>query len=479
MRCLKTILLAALGLSTLPAQEPELRGGLSQIEITPPEGYPHYRGFGTGVDDPLFVKALVLQQGELKWGVAVCDLLWIERELSAEVRLQVAEKTGIPFEHLFLTATHTHTSPAYHANIFELNEHQRRFEGKPEEAMAQGGYPEVLRDKIVAALVQAHDQAVPVKLGAASGRIEDLSFNRRFLLADGKVRTNPGVGNRQIVKAVGPIDPELSLVLIERQSDGAPLGLVSNFAVHADTYGSSAFSADYPGVLARHVAEALGDEVVSLFLPGASGDLNHVNVRKDAERLKTTQIGKRLADELLQLRSKAQPLSPAQLGAQSEVVFAPLQSDSEAERLWAHDPEAEPKYGESGLFQLRRPMKIRSLERIRRQEAIPPTIDALPWTLPLEVQCFRLSEDVAIVGMPGEVFVELGLAVKAASPFATTLVVELTNVHIAYLPTRQAFAQGGYETLNSRLAPGGGELLVEAALRQLEALKKGPDKAAP
>src|SRR5690606_14820110 len=95
-----------------------------------------------------------------------------------------------------------------------------------------------------------------------------------------------------------------------------------------------------------------------------------------------------------------------------------------------------------------------------------------PWTLPVEVQAFRVGDEVAIVGMPGEVFVELGLAVKAASPFKTTMVVELTNVHIAYLPTKPAFAQGGYETLNSRLAPGGGEMLVDSAIRQLQALKK-------
>lgn len=478
MRTMLSVLGIALAvLSTVCAEEAVLKGGVAEVDITPPVGYPHYRGFATGVKDPLYVKALVLQQGEVKWALAVCDLLWIERDLSAEVRLQVREKTGIPFENILLSATHTHTGPAYHPNIYELNEHRREGGAAAAEAIARENYPEVLRDRIVEALVTAHDAAVPVTLGTATARISDLSFNRRFFLADGKVRTNPGVGNRSIVKPAGPIDPELHMVTVDRVADGAILGVVSNFAVHSDTRGGSEFSADYSGELARRLEEKLGEGIVSLYLQGTSGDLNHVNVRKDSKRLDTATIGGRLASELLQLKGREESVASPRLGASCEVVSAPLQSYNEAELIWAKNREAEPKYGESGLFQLRRPMKIRSLERIRRTEAIPPTVEAQPWILPLEVQVFRVSDEIAVVGLPGEVFVELGLAIKAASPFPTTLVVELTHVHIAYLPTRAAFAQGGYETLNSRLAPGGGELLVESAIRQLQALKpgKGPD----
>ena len=81
-----------------------------------------------------------------------------------------------------------------------------------------------------------------------------------------------------------------------------------------------------------------------------------------------------------------------------------------------------------------------------------------------------MSDDVAVVGLPGEVFVDLGLAIKRASPFATTLVVELCNDTPGYIPTRKAFGEGSYETVNSRVQPGGGEMLVEAASRLLKAL---------
>jgi hypothetical protein len=95
-------------------------------------------------------------------------------------------------------------------------------------------------------------------------------------------------------------------------------------------------------------------------------------------------------------------------------------------------------------------------------------------TLPLEVQVFRLSKELAIVTLPGEVFVELGLAIKRASPFKTTLVIELANDGPGYIPTRKAFAEGSYETVNSRIQPGGGEMLVDAAVRLLKELARTP-----
>ncbi len=468
---LPCLLLIATCPASLEGADTTLKGGVSRIDITPRVGYPHYRGISTAVDDELSVKAIVLRQGDMAWGIAVCDLLWIERELSAEVRTRVSEKTGIPFGNILLAATHTHTGPAYHGNIYELNNHKRKSPLTAEEAIAQDRYPEVLLERIVDSLVQAHDSAVPVALRRGTTQIDDLSFNRRFYLSNGKVRTNAGVGNRNIVKAAGPIDPALEVLSVERADDGKVIGVVSNFAVHTDTYGSTAFSADYPGVLARKLKESLGDDVVSLFLQGTSGDLNHVNVRKDAERLKTVPMGERLAQEILDMQNTLTTGEAPRLAASSEFVYPPLQSYSEEELRWANDLKANPKYGESGLFQMRRPMKIRSLARIRAGEAVPPTIESEPWCVPVEVQAFQLSNEVAVVGVPGEVFVELGLAIKEASPFPVTLIVELTNVHIAYVPTRKAFAEGSYETLNSRLAPGGGEILVESAIRQLKALK--------
>jgi hypothetical protein len=90
--------------------------------------------------------------------------------------------------------------------------------------------------------------------------------------------------------------------------------------------------------------------------------------------------------------------------------------------------------------------------------------------LPIEVQVVRLSREVAIVLIPGEVFVDIGLAIKKASPFARTIVIQLANDGPGYIPTKKAFTEGSYETVNSRIQPGGGEAMTKVAVRLLNEL---------
>ena len=92
-------------------------------------------------------------------------------------------------------------------------------------------------------------------------------------------------------------------------------------------------------------------------------------------------------------------------------------------------------------------------------------------TWPMEVQVFRLDAETAIVCLPCEIFVELGLAIKQASPFRNTLVIEICNDRPSYVPTAKAFAEGSYEVTNARVKPGAGEMLVDAAVKLLRELK--------
>ena len=80
-----------------------------------------------------------------------------------------------------------------------------------------------------------------------------------------------------------------------------------------------------------------------------------------------------------------------------------------------------------------------------------------------EVQVLSIGRDVAFVALPGEIFTELGLAIKLASPFAWTSVITLANDSPGYIADRKGYAQGAYEPVSSRVAPGSGEMLVEAA----------------
>ena len=88
-----------------------------------------------------------------------------------------------------------------------------------------------------------------------------------------------------------------------------------------------------------------------------------------------------------------------------------------------------------------------------------------------EVQVITLGSDLAWISLPGEIFVEHGLNIKAASPFKQTHVIELANGDIDYVPTRAAYAEGNYEVVSARTGPGSGEMLVTATLQLLQELK--------
>jgi len=276
-------------------------------------------------------------------------------------------------------------------------------------------------------------------------------------MKDGTVRFNPGVLNPDIVRAAGPIDPQVGIVFFRGSEDNQAEAAMVSFPLHLDTTGGTLYAADYPYYLEQSLREKHGEQLVLLFGTGTCGDINHIDVTRK-ERLKTDYIGRTLAATVNAsmecLKMVAQPV----LAVRSKVIEVPLQKYGPEKVAWARKNIK--KVGTSELSFLEQVEAYKILAIQMRQSS----------TIPLEVQVFRLSRDVAVVGLPGEVFVDLGLAIKKASPFATTLVIELCQDAPGYIPTKKAFAEGSYETVNSRVAPGGGEIMAEAAIGLLKEL---------
>ncbi|MFO0904291.1 MAG: hypothetical protein U0939_14910 [Pirellulales bacterium] len=459
-----------------------LRVGLADVDITPPQGYPmagyYHERLATGQRDPLKAKAVVFRSSSTSAAWVACDLIGVARDLCLAVRSEASKRTGIPAEQIVITGTHTHTAPDY---IRELYDHVGGRPALPN----RPAYAPTLIQRLVDVIVAAHEKAAPAALESGSAtQATPVSFNRRFLMQDGSVKTWQRLDSPGVLRAAGPIDPQIGLVAVRSLDRRQTLGVLSNFALHLDTVGGQMWSGDYPHVIERGLRQKYGESLVSVFGTGTCGDINHSDpVAK--ERLKTEAIGESLTATILPALEQLAPIAAPALAVRSSVVKLPLQDATPAQLARATELLPAAAAGQKvDFFDQVSAYKAVVIDHFRRQPATVKSTDYIGWglsnalggvglELPVEVTTIALGGDTAMVYLPGEVFVELGLAIKQASPFRTTLVVELANcVETIYVPTRAAYAQGSYEVTNSTVQPGSGEMLVEEAVRQLRSARE-------
>lgn len=433
----------------------QFRAGAAQVDITPPDKTP-MAGFyamrpSGGVVDPIFAKAIVIEQDGAKAAFVALDICYTTRPLVVATRKLIAEQTGIAAERVMICATHSHSGP-----VLARDSEMDRITGAKTPAALE--YAEKLPALIARAVAEANGKLAAARAAAAVGREEHLSFNRRFIMKDGTVvwqaRLNPNV-----VRPAGPIDPDVGVWQISgAEGKGAPLATFVNFAMHATAVGGSKVSPDYPGYLAKRLADYYGQDMLSFFANGCCGNINQRDPNW-AEQVSGPREGERIGTVL---------------GA---AVFRTL-PQLRAQKTWA------PRAASSIVRLERRSFSAEEIEAARRTVARIPspglgtpamaaavcmveTADKAQVPLEAEVQVIAVSEELAIVALPGEMFVELGLAIKKDSPFKHTFIAELANGSIGYVPNREAYPQGRYEVVSARCAEGSGERLVEEALKLL------------
>ncbi|HBY58206.1 MAG TPA: hypothetical protein DEH78_00180 [Solibacterales bacterium] len=444
------LLIAAAG-----SMEAQILAGAAAVKITPPKGAPmagYYFGrAATGVHDDLYAKALVFDDGSTRAAMVSCDLIHMPGALAAKAREEAARRTGIPAGNILINATHTHTGPQFPGA-------DGRFRGEGETARIAERYTAELPLLIAASVERAVKAMAPAEVSATAGREETLAFNRRFWMSDGTVGWNPGKNNPKIVRPAGPVDHEVPLVVVRRMG-GAAIAAYVNFAMHLDTAGGTDYSADFPFTLGKLLQAATTPELTAIFTMGCSGNVNHLDVHWDDRQKghhEAARIGTVLAAEVLRSWKKAVKANAATVRVSSERVALPLAPVAGADVEWARPVAAtfdQPKA--APFLDLVRAIKILD---VAAREGKP--FDA-------EVQVIALGKEIAWVGLPGEIFTELGMAIKQASPYKHTIVVSLANDHLGYIPNRKAYAEGAYEVISTRCAAGAGELLVESATRQL------------
>lgn len=441
--------------------------GVAIADITPPipfrlSGYFNER-LSTGVHDPLLVKALVLEQGNTKVALAVCDLISLDGKVPEAIRKQVHERLGIPEEAVIITGTHTHTGPLYHGVLADFL-HQRAIQksGDGTDTAQTVDYAEKLVSTVVECIVQASQQVQPSLIAVGTTEENRLAFNRRFHMKNSDtVVFNPGVKNPQIDRPAGPIDPEVMMLLFTQAGQDKPFASFTNFTLHLDTTGGTLYSADYPFYLSNVLQKQYGDTFVSVFGTGTCGDINHIDVTADQQR-SAPEIGTMLGETVRDAHATLTRLPRPMLGWAYYRVPVKLQTFTEKE-LTASEAMLPDVVTEGGTKTF--------LERVRATTVLDLAQNFSEGEATLLVQTVMLDSDTAIVAIPGEVFSEIGLAIKKTSPFKYTAVVELSGRNISYVPTAKAFREGSYETVNSRIAPGEGEKLIEAATAALKSMK--------
>lgn len=450
----------------LLAEGEEFRAGVAVVDITPPvgmrmSGYFNER-LSTGKHDPLMAKALVFTQGETKAAFVACDLIGISAEISGRARELAEKKTGIPATNIVVHCTHSHTGVLYFGSL-RKHLHDQAVAKLGSDPAEKFDFPAHLVKGIVQAIAEAAASARPVKLLTGKGEETHLSFNRRFHMKDGTVRFNPGRNNPDVVRVAGPIDPDVGLVLFRDPASDKSLFSLTSFAMHLDTVGGTEYSADYPFYLENKMREELGEGFVSVFGTGTCGDINHIDVTNDKQlggRPECTRLGTALGTTVLASLPKLEPQPQPKLAVKRVAIQVPLQQ---------YSPE-QIKQAAQRMFQIGT-KELSFLEQVEANKITDLQVSYTDKLMPLEVQAIQLSDDTVVVCLPAEVFVELGQAIKQASKFKTTLVIELCNDCPAYIPTKKAFAEGSYETVNSRVQSGGGEAMVAAAIELLKELK--------
>ena len=451
---------------TLPAAAADLTAGAGAVDITPPPGCPmagYYSARGAeGTHDPLYAKALVIEMDGTRVALVGLDLIGTTREMVDQTRALVEKQTGIPGRHVMISATHSHTGPV----LSTRTSREDAFGGRNQIAR---DYMEALPGKIAGAVGKADAARKPAKVSFATGREDDLAFCRRFHMTDGTVGWNPGKKNPKVVRPTATTDPTVPVVYVEA-ADGTPIATYVNFAMHLDTVGGLYYSADYPGVLAGALAGVKGDGMVTLFTAGTCGDINHINVDSAAPQKghgEASRIGTRLAAEVLRTYEKLRPAGAGPLRVTTETVELPLAAVTDADVAVAKKVVEAVEGGAKPAPAF--------LDQVQAFKAVDVAA-RLGKPLAVEVQVISLGDDLAWVSLPGEIFVDLGLAIKAGSPFRQTMIAELANGAIGYVPTRRAYAEGNYEVISARCGIGSGELLVDSAVKQLRGQFKKSEK---
>ncbi len=438
-----------------------LQAGVARREISPQTpmqlcGYPNVERVSEGIHDPLWASALYLETGDAAVVLVALDILFLDTPTARRCRRTVADTLGMAEDGVLITCTHTHSGPV------SLDRHLSFGKDDPSQAPPPPGYVDFIQEQILAAARDAKAAAVPAEAAWTSARIEGVGTNRH----------NPA----------WTTDPECGILVVRRVSDHSIIGMATMYGMHPTVLheDSKLVSSDFPHYAREYLRECFGDQLVVCYHNAPCGNQSprhvvHGQTFAEAERLGRI-LGKSVADAVQRLtdtdfsadvkfssliRSVDLPRRTLPSPAEAE---ATLQQYQQQYRQLQDDgaPRADVRTAECAVFGAEKLVNL-------AQAKANGTLDGLMETcLPADVQVVGIG-DRFIVGLPGELFTEYALQIKAA-PGSYPVAYANGMLH-GYIVTREAVEQGGYEAAGSVLAPEAGTILVKTAVAAVDDLR--------
>lgn len=467
---MRSILLALIAVSSLyavDAPKAPLMAGAATSNITPELGSEVVGGFlpfpCTHIHDELHARCLVLDDGQTKLALVVCDLLGMHRSLCVAARELVEKETGIPAAHVLISGTHTHSAANaiggpvrfYTSDMDELTDYQKF----------------VVR-RIADGVRRSITLLRPAEIAFGTVSIpEHVNIRRWFLHPDkmppnpfgkiDKVKMNPGAGNPALIEPAGEPDPIVSFIAL-REPGGRMISVYSAYSLHyVGGVNGADISADYYGMYCealKRLQSGGSDDppFVALMANGTSGDANNINFRNPQPRKKPYEqmryVAEDVAAKVNEALSKVTWQGSAPLAARyRELPILWRKIDPEL-IAWARDTEAK-----TPRIQGKADLPLAYAGRVQRLAQASPETKA-------PVQMFRIG-DICIGTTPTETFAETGVEFRKRSPFAKSFMGELANGYYGYMPTPRHFELGGYETW-----PGTNNLEPQASVKMMDAL---------
>lgn len=471
----------------LAAEPPEkgkkvFRAGAATSNITPWLGEGIIGGWGAPpaehIHEELHARCLVLDDGSTRIALVVADSEAVSREVFDAAKRMIREHTGLPENRMLMAASHTHSATSSRPRNVLL----------PGEALNE--YQRFLAHRIADGVRCAINNLEPARIGWGMVDVPEHVHNRRWLMKAGahlmnpfggkdKVQMNPRSGSPDLIEPAGPIDPQVCFVSVQ-SAEGRPIALVANYSLHyVGGAGPGHISGDYFAMFADRIQQLVGADrldppFVGVMSNGTSGDINNKNfrikIRMPRERKEPYEqmrlVAHDVAQKVFAVYQKLQYRDwvPLRMG-QREVSLrvrkpTPEQLARARELVAGASPIAE------------RPHEQIYAKRVLQQEEAPAEIKVV-------LQALRVGE-VGITAIPFEVFVEIGLELKAESPLQPTFTIELANGGYGYLPTPEQHALGGYETWlgTSKVEIEASTKIVKNLLEMLDELKPAAPSSA-